>query len=645
MRNLVLVACVVFAAGAFAEAETNAVATLPTVTVIASPITQEETVAADGREEVTLSRAQLDALNAQDLQTALRQVPGVSISRYGAIGSYGGAQGGSVYIRGLGTARPGGELCMYTDGAPRESGMWGHPLMDALPIDFADSVVVQKNPHPAGFAGTFGAVEVNTKRRYEEGCEGEVDQAYGRDNTYIAAGSAGAKEGRVDAYGGMSYKYSDGHREHGRAILKSAFGRVGFDLSPCEHVGFTYQRTDSKVEDPGEEGLPTPIRDRFDLSTDLYNFRFDTDRDDIKGFTLAYFENGAINWHKDHLDDANPNSLAGDADTFWFNWGTRNRYDWNCWRNLWIVGAADAGSEGGSTRNTVESTGKVPFACRGRMVSVAPYLGARYDFELNENWTLTPSAGTRYHFHSVYDGNWAPHAAVKLDWKEKAEFFVNGSRGVHYPGVYTRAVSDDYAKGTLDAEVMDCVSGGTKLKFDESVDALVSVFHTDVKNRIDKTAHGYVNSGSMRATGVEATVHVRPTDYLTFFGGGTFTNPETGPVSRLPRWAFTAGGTWKICEYLKWTLDGQYWGEMNAYSVRAEADRSNLRELGDAFIFNTRLAVPIRSLTKFSGWESLSRFDGDLYVSLENFTDSKYEYYPGYPMRGVMWYIGCKIKF
>ena len=67
------------------------------------------------------------------------------------------------------------------------------------------------------------------------------------------------------------------------SILKSAFGRVGADLSDNEHIGFVYQRTDSKVEDPGEEKRPTPRTDRFDLDTDLYTLRFDTERETIKG--------------------------------------------------------------------------------------------------------------------------------------------------------------------------------------------------------------------------------------------------------------------------------------------------------------------------------------------------------------------------
>ena len=76
-------------------AATNEVAELPSVVVTASPVTQEERVSADGVETVVVSRRQLDVLNAGDIQTALRQVPGVTVSRYAPVGSYGGAQGGS----------------------------------------------------------------------------------------------------------------------------------------------------------------------------------------------------------------------------------------------------------------------------------------------------------------------------------------------------------------------------------------------------------------------------------------------------------------------------------------------------------------------------------------------------------------------
>ncbi len=615
---------------------TNGVGTLPPVIVTASPILQTENVTRDGAESVVVGRGQLALLNAQDIPTALRQVPGVTISRYSPIGSYGGAQGGSVYIRGLGTARPGGEIRLYTDGAPRESGMWGHPLMDSMPIDFAESITVQKSPHPARYSGTFGAVDVETRRRRSPGHEGEVDLAYGRYNTFLSAASAGLKEGPVDAYGGASYKYSDGYRDHNTSILKGAFGRLGLDLSDYEHIGFVYQRTESKVEDPGVVSGPTPRTDRFDLATDLYTLHFDTEREGIRGFSLIAFERGIVDWYQDDLCRTPTGSMDGDAHTEWLNFSFRNFYEWNVWAALWIRGGFDFTRENGETETRNRVNGKIPFAADGTLATVAPYLGLRYDFRLSDDWTLTPSIGTRCYLHSQYDGEWGPDAALTLDWREKVQLFATGSRGVHYPGIYTRALATDYARGTLDAETMNYLSGGAKVAFDESFDILATVFHTDVQNRIDRTSRGYVNAGGMRATGVELSAHWRPTDDLAFFAGLTYTNPETSPVSRLPRWTATAGGTWTICPYLKWTLDCQFIDQMYAYSVRSSSEAANLTELDAGYLLNTRLAVPI---------ESFAPVEGELFVSLENLTDGGYEYYPGYPMGGIMWYVGCRVKF
>lgn len=57
-------------------------------------------------------------LNVQDLSTALRRSPGVNISHYNPVGSFGGATGGAVFIRGMGSSRPGGEIKTLVDGIP-----------------------------------------------------------------------------------------------------------------------------------------------------------------------------------------------------------------------------------------------------------------------------------------------------------------------------------------------------------------------------------------------------------------------------------------------------------------------------------------------------------------------------------------------
>jgi outer membrane receptor for monomeric catechols len=57
-------------------------------------------------------------LHAADLASALRNTPGTQISRYNPVGSFGGDQGGSIFIRGMGLSRPGSEIKTYIDNVP-----------------------------------------------------------------------------------------------------------------------------------------------------------------------------------------------------------------------------------------------------------------------------------------------------------------------------------------------------------------------------------------------------------------------------------------------------------------------------------------------------------------------------------------------
>jgi|GEM_PF-5134714 len=64
------------------------------VTVVASPILEGESLTVFGSPRVTVTSRQIEDLGATDLASALRWVPGVTISRYNLVGSYGGGDGG-----------------------------------------------------------------------------------------------------------------------------------------------------------------------------------------------------------------------------------------------------------------------------------------------------------------------------------------------------------------------------------------------------------------------------------------------------------------------------------------------------------------------------------------------------------------------
>jgi len=601
------------------------------IVVTASPITDFERVTKDGANSAVVGRQQIERLSATDLPTALRQVPGVSISRYSPVGAYGGAQGGSVYVRGAGTARPGGEVKIYTDGVPRESGVWSHPLMDIVPIDFAESVTVAKNPQPQNYPGTFGAVNIETKRRYDQGHEGEMAVTYGRFNTLISSASVGGKIDLFDYYAGTAYKYSEGAREHGEAELKSAFARTGWDITSEDHLSYIFLYTDNWVRDPGPKGKPTPQRDQFNTRTDTHIVRLESDHETLKGYSLVYYEDGKIGWHKDHLTDGVLASPPGYSNTDWDNYGFRSLYDILI-DQLTLTASLDMGSEGGETENILEATAKRVWGYSGRFFTAAPYVGARYDFELGQEWTLTPSAGARYYVSSEFNDEVAPCTALTLS-RDGLAFFVSYARGAHYPGIYMRGISPATWR-SLTAETLDTTEAGFHLDLGEQAAIHSSVFHTEVENRMDSTPSGYLNTGSMRADGAELSLHLYPLKDLTLFAGGTYTDPETPPVSRLPALTTSAGASYQIVRYVRWDLDAEYVSSQYGYSMRTV--NPGLEKIDSYLVFNTRISLDLQAFCELKG---------ELYIAAENITNQHYEYFPDYPMPGIMWYTGMKMKF
>ena len=73
------------------------------------PIVESSSIEPTGRIDLVTEEI-LEAIQAGDLTSALRRVPGVTISRYNPVGAYGGSDGGGIFIRGHGSGRPGANI-------------------------------------------------------------------------------------------------------------------------------------------------------------------------------------------------------------------------------------------------------------------------------------------------------------------------------------------------------------------------------------------------------------------------------------------------------------------------------------------------------------------------------------------------------
>ena len=615
----VLGLCTILMATCLAYGGDQAVVQIDTVEVTATPIMAEEDVTLYGGRTTSVGWRQVADLNAHDLPSALRLLPGVTISRYNLLGSYGGGEGGSVYVRGQGAGRPGSEIKVYVDGAPREVGVWSHPVMDVVPTDYASSMEVHKGPQPNEYSGTFGTVDLRTMQRIQQGHETMFSLTFGEWSSYGGMLRHGGKVDAFDYYLGASYRQSEGHRPHADGEMGSLFMRLGLDVTGSVHVGYVLQHTDNWSRDPGRIEEPTPERDKFATNTLTHNLRFDHDGAGFDGYALLYYEDGRIRWEKDHING--PETPAGNSDTDWSNYGLRFSEDVT-WHSLGITAGLEVEDEGGEFRNSTVY-GTVPFKYEGRFTTVAPSLAARYRVGLRTGSLIT-SMGLRYYSHSRFSSMAAPHAGLIFEWRDY-KIFTTYARGVSYPGVYSVGVASETVE-ELEAEVLDHVEAGANAAWDTWLRLQVSVFHDRSDNLMQWTPDGLTNVRDYEINGFEISSTLSPRRRFSLLMAFTYLGPKRERTPRTPAFSLSAGVNYEPVSKVRLNLDLEYVDEQYAFNARSgEGEIADLEKLPSYSLANASVALVLSEYT---------RFPCELSIAVENITDECYAFQPGYPMPG-----------
>lgn len=211
-------------------AETNTIE-LAETSIVGTSVIDQNNVDSFGSLTTVVGQEQIRDLNALDLSSALRRTPGVVVSRFNPVGSFGGAEGGAVYIRGMGASRPGSEIKTYIDGVPFYMGVWGHPLLDLLPINAMQSITVYKGPQPQKFGNTFAAIDLTPKVAEQgDNHHGELQLTGGSFRTATEQASLIGREGNFDYLLAQGAAHSDGDRSDGDGRLNNGMARLGYRL-------------------------------------------------------------------------------------------------------------------------------------------------------------------------------------------------------------------------------------------------------------------------------------------------------------------------------------------------------------------------------------------------------------------------------
>ena len=183
---------------AYAQQANQNTPTLSTIVVTADPMVASIEIDPFSSVSTVVSEKILQDEHAVDLAGALRNTPGVQISRYNPVGSFGGDQGGAIFIRGLGLSRPGSEIKTYIDNVPMYMPVWNHPLLDLLPINGMSSITVNKSPQPQTNGNNFASINLTTKRATQDGIHGDAMISAGSYGTIIEQANLLGKSGDWD---------------------------------------------------------------------------------------------------------------------------------------------------------------------------------------------------------------------------------------------------------------------------------------------------------------------------------------------------------------------------------------------------------------------------------------------------------------
>jgi iron complex outermembrane receptor protein len=633
------------------EKKTDAM--LEEVQVVSSPIIEGNQVDSFANETTTVTKEQVWDLNAQDLPSALRRTPGVTISRYNVVGSFGGAEGGAIFIRGKGASRPGAEISVMIDGAPAYISVWNHPLLDYLSVDPANSITVYKSPQPLNFGNGLAAVDMDPKHMTRQGFKSRVTAQYGSFNTSQETAETGGKIGQFDYYAEQSYRFSSGARTMSDGMLTSYYGRMGYGLTDNWEAHATVLRTDNYAMDPGPEGSPAKRDGKF-VTRDWHMVATLANKyDEAEGTLKAYWNSGQGYWYN---QSGTSNDTKTDSDLY----GLRAKEKLHLWQGGEIAFGADMDWISGQTEFTTDpsltmtSKGGWSFTPAGvthfdRMTwsIFSPFLGVSQMIGDKEGFYATPSGGIRYYGHSQFQSEWSPQAGLVFGYKD-LELHGNYSRGVNYPGLNVAAFSQNVITSLgqswrdLKAETMDHFEAGASYNYEKLVKLDLTVFSDNGHDRyvmypVSGVPKGFENFGDYSIWGLETTATYTPVKDLSLFAGLNAMGHTPKYLPYVPNLSVSFGANYRFLEHFKIATDAQYVDEMYVLSEARRVGTSNTSKVDGYWLANAKFSY-------FYTFEK-PKVESELFVAVQNLTNTFYKYKPGYPMPGASVSAGVALTF
>ena len=570
---------------------------------------------------------QLEATGKTQLLSALSgEVPSLFVSQRNVFG-FGVSNGGSggIKVRGVGGS-PTNAILMMVDGQPQFAGLYSHPVADFYETEYVDHVEVLRGPASVlyGSNAMGGVINVITKQAKEDGVHTTLTSQYGSYNTWQNSITNMVRKGRFSSLVSLGYDRTDGLQDNFDFRQYSTYAKLGYDFSNQWSLHADYSLMNFRGNDPIYAKLADPE------SSDIYHQNVTRGETSLTVADRYQSTDGAVriyySYGNHYIDD--PRHFHSLDDRF----GVLAYQNFRPWHEA----TATIGFDFATYTGKIPMSGGKPFSpdnkgtmSRKSITEYSPYITLQ---QVLANGILTLNGGLRMANSDKFGSHWLPQFGFTVrpaeGWMLKASM-AKGYRNPSFREMYLYRM----ANPDLNPERMTNYEVTLSHSFSRFLAIDLTGYFSEGSNLIQQvsvaTANGgstqrNMNAGSFINKGVEISVQSHPVNTLSLRASYSYLHSSIAyKLTAAPRNQYFLGIDWQA---------------LKQFTVNA-----SLKGVGGLFVDNAVEHQSYNLLNVRLTYKPVPLLD--IFLSLDNITDEKYQINRGYEMPGFTAMGGVKVRF
>ena len=559
---------------------------------------------------------QLEATGQTQLLSAISGVvPSLFVSERNIIG-FGISNGGSggIKIRGVGGS-PTNAVLMMVDGQPQFAGIYSHHVADFYGTEYVDHVEVLRGPGSVlyGSNAMGGVINVITKHADNHGVHTTLKSQYGSYNTWLSSLTNTMRFGKFTSLLSLSYDRTDGLKKNFDFKQGNVYAKVGYELNRHWKAGADYSFMQFIGNDPIYATLSNPE------STDIYH------QDIIRGeasvsVTNTYGNTGGVarvyySYGNHFVDD--PRHFHSVDDRL----GVIAYQNFRPWRGAAMTAGFDFDRYTGKipvSGGNNHTPGSLTTMSRQYITEYSPYITLSQGL-IDDRLML--NGGLRMANSNRFDTQWVPQLGFSFRPCDGWLFKASLSKGYRNPSfrelyLYRMANPDLQPERMMNYEVT------VGKEFNRYFNIDVTAYYSKGSDMIQTVDMKNVNTGRFINKGIEVSARSHPADNLRLWASYSYLHSSLANLTAAPRNQYYLGVGWDALA--KFHIDAEMKGVGGLY-VADDVAHQNYALINLKFTYQA-----LRML--------------DLFVNLDNVTDTEYTINRGYEMPGFTAMAGFRLS-